>query len=142
MNGENQHIGFLDVVVKTANGALPIEGALVNIYEYTETSEGSERGGLIYTLETDKNGKAPRVALPAKDKNLSLSYGNPKPFATYNISVLKDGYYDNHYVNAPIFQGVVSMQPVTLIPLAEYASPQDDYPDASRRYVEAPDTDL
>ena len=142
MNREAEYIGFLETVVKTANGALPIEGATVSIYEYTETAEGAERGALLYSLETDRNGKTPRVALPAKDKALSLSYGNKKPYATYNISVIKDGYYDNQYVRAPIFQGITSMQPVTLIPLAEYASPQDDYPDASRRYVEVPDTDL
>ena len=47
MNLENEHIGFLEVVVKTANGALPIEGAAVNIYEYTKRDEAAEKGNAV-----------------------------------------------------------------------------------------------
>ncbi len=142
MNGQNDYIGFLEVIVKTANGALPVEGALVSIYEYTAQGERAQRGSLLYSLETDENGKTPRVTLPTKDKALSQSYGNESPYATYNISVSKDGYYDNNYVNAPVFQGITSIQPVALIPLAEYANALDDYPQASRRFVETPRTSL
>ena len=142
MNLENEHIGFLEVVVKTANGALPIEGATVNIYEYTTRDEEARKGNLLFSLFTDENGKAPKVALPAKDKALSQSYGNKIPYAAYNILVTKDGFYDNSYINVPVFQGVTSIQPVSLIPLAEYANPQDDYPSSSRRYIETPNTDL
>ena len=142
MNGENEYIGFLEVVVRTVNGALPLEGALVSIYEYTQKDESAQRGALLYSLETDENGRTPKIALPTKDKKLSQSYGNENPYATYNISVAKDGYYNSSYVNTPVFQGITSIQPVSLIPLSEYASPNDYYPNASRRYVETPSTDL
>ena len=142
MNGQNDYIGFLEVVVKTANGALPVEGALVNIYDYTQDDGVFQRGHLLFSLETDENGKAPRVAVPAKDKSLSQSYGNESPYTTYNITASKEGFYTNDYVNAPVFQGITSIQPVTLIPLAEYASEDNDFPDTSRRYVEVPATEL
>lgn len=139
MNGEN--IGFLVVKAKTANGALPVENAKVNIYEYLPESD-STGGSLIYSVLTDQDGKTPKLALDAKRKELSMTPGNLNPFSVYNISVEKDGYYSNRYVNVPIFQGITSIQPVELIPLLEYASPDDDFPTNTRRFNETPNTVL
>ena len=41
MDSLTDSIGFLTVNVRTANGALPIEGALVNIYENYEIENGN-----------------------------------------------------------------------------------------------------
>ena len=139
MNGEN--IGFLVVDVKTSSGALPIEGAKVNIYEYLPNTE-SVGGELVFSVLTDRDGKTPKLALDAKSKELSMSPGNENQFAIYNISVEKEGYYNNRYINAPVFQGITSIQPVELIPLLEYASADDDFPNTSRRFVETPNTAL
>ena len=130
MNNENDSIGFLEVVVKTAGGALPLENARVSIYEYLPENE------------TGENGKTPRVALPTKDKSLSLTFGNKSPYTVYNIGVSKDGYYNNNYLKVPLFQGVSSIQPVELSPLYEYAQADDDFPDWGRRFVETPSTNL
>ena len=145
MNSENEAIGFMEVIVKTANGAIPIENARVSIYEHLP-AEGSEqsgdKGNILYSLLTDTSGRTPRVALSAKDKSLSTEYGNKNPYKTYSIAVEKDGYYTNRYTGVPVFQGITSLQPVDLVPLLEYASPKDDYPSLEKRYIETPSTDL
>lgn len=140
MNGES--IGFLQIVARTANGALPIENAQINIYEYTPRAEGGERGKIIYTLYTDQDGKSPKVALSTKSKELSMTQGNENPFSVYNIEASKEGFYSNSYINVPIFQGVTAIQPVELTPLIEYANALDDFPSSSQRFVETPNTDL
>lgn len=140
MNDES--IGFLQVVTKTANGALPVENAQINIYEYTPSVDNGERGRIIYTLYTDQDGKAPKVALNTKSKELSMTPGNENPFSVYNIEASKEGFYSNSYINVPIFQGITAIQPVELSPLIEYASPRDDFPSSSRRFVETPNTAL
>ncbi len=138
----NESIGFLQVAVKTANGALPIEDAQVNIYEYLPNEESGNKGRLLYTLYTDANGRTAKAVLPAKSRDLSLSPGNVNPFTVYNIEVLKDGFYSNSYVNVPIFQGITAIQPVELIPLLEFANPNDDFPSSDRRFAETPNTKL
>lgn len=139
MNSES--IGFLVVEAKTANGALPVEGAKVSVYEYSQ-EENDKSGALLYSVLTDQDGMTPKLALDAKSKELSMAPGNKNPFTVYNIIVEKEGYYNNSYINAPIFQGITSVQPVELIPLLEYAKSSDDYPNTTRRFVETPNTEL
>ena len=140
MKQENESIGFLVVNTKTANGALPIENANVTIYGNSPLDENGAPALLdsdvIYNLTTDKNGKTPKVSLKTQNKNLSLSPENTLPYDTYNIFVSADGYYDNSYLNVPIFQGITSLQGVNLIPLSEFASPNDYIPNSQRSYNE------
>ncbi|MBO5356554.1 MAG: hypothetical protein J6A53_00160 [Clostridia bacterium] len=140
-------IGFLTVNVRTANGAIPIEGALVNIYENIETDNGNgdltnANGHLIYSMRTDSSGQTEKVALPTKNVALSLEPGNVRPFMSYNVFASKEGYFDSDVINMPIFQGITSVQPINLIPLSEFSSPIDDVPFYDSRFVEIPDNDL
>ena len=137
-----ESIGFLQVAVKTANGALPVENARVNIYEYYQGEERNNGSNIIYSLITDESGNTPKVALKTKNKELSMSPGNEYPFSSYNIFVSSDGYYNSSYINVPVFQGITAIQPVNLIPLIEYAEPTDDYPSSQRRFLETPNTNL
>lgn len=140
MNQENDSIGFLVVNVKTANGALPVENAHVTIYGISEIDGNGaptiSDSDIIYSLTTDKSGKTQKVALPTKDKSLSLSPDNKLPYEAYNVFVTSDGYYDSSYINVPVFQGITSLQGVNLIPLSEFASPNDYIPNSQRRYNE------
>ncbi len=139
MNSEN--IGFLQVAVKTADGALPVPEASVNIYEYLPSTQG-QSGKLIYSLVTDENGNATKVGLEAKSKELSMIPGNDTPFTAYSVSVSKDGFYNSYHTNVPVFEGITSIQPVYLIPLLEYAQSDDDFPSSERRNTETPNTKL
>lgn len=140
MNIQGNEIGFLAVNVKTANGALPVENAQVTIYDSardTQKEPSALSSDVIYSLSTDKNGKTPKVALKTKGAELSQTPDEKFPFMSYNISVNADGYYDNNYINVPIFQGVTSLQDVYLIPLSEFASPTDPIPNSQRKYLES-----
>lgn len=143
MQDNAEAIGFLEVLVKTANGALPIENARVTIYEYSqEELNQPSKGNLVYSLITDENGKTPRVALATKSKDLSTVPGNENPYSVYSINVSKDGYYNNRYLNVPVFQGITSLQPVNLMPLLEFGNSSDDYPSTEQRFVQTPNTKL
>ena len=143
MNSNNTDIGFLIVNARTANGAIPIENALVSIYENKKGENGAmENGYLLYTLKTNSLGQTEKIALPTKSSSLSLVPGNDRPFYSYNVFVSSEGYFDSDVINAPVFQGITSIQPVNLIPLSEYSSPNDYSPSQDNRFVEIPDTDL
>ena len=137
MNNENDSVGFLIVSVNTANGALPVEGATVTVYGGNEA-----QSDVIYSLKTDESGRTEKVVLSTKSKELSTEPGNIAPFKCYNIEVSAPGYYDNNYINVPIFQGITSLQGVSLIPLSEFSAPNDYIPNSGRRYFETPNTDL
>lgn len=135
MNSQNENIGFLIVEATTANGAIPIEDAL--IYVYPSGDKGAfpdDISGALYSLRSDTSGRSEKIALETKPRSLSLSPSNLTPFLTYNIYVKADGFYDSQKLNVPIFQGVTSIQPVEMIPLSEYANPDSATPDTIGRF--------
>ena len=112
-----QNNGYLIVNVVTARGAIPVAGAKVTVY--ANTSDANPPVAVIYT---DSAGKSEKLELPAPSRSLSEQPGKVKPYATYLIEVDKEGYYPVTKNDVPIFTGVTSIQPVDLIPLAEYDS--------------------
>lgn len=107
--------GYLIVNVSTARGAIPLAGATVTVL-YEEPDNTS----VFTVMTTDTAGKTDRTALPAPDRALSESPGNSKPYATYTLQVDKEGYYSVTNTGVPVFSGVTSIQPVEMLPLAEY----------------------
>ena len=140
MNAATEAIGFLIVQTLTANGALPVENALVYVYEYGENGENG--GNAIYTQKTDSSGRTDKLALRAVGKELSLTPENKHPYTTYNIVVSADGYYGSEKVNVPVFQGITSIQQVNLIPLSEFSDSYDGSPDPLTRYTVIPNSRL
>ena len=114
---QNSAVGYLIVNVSTARGVIPLKDASVTVF-YNEP-EGTS---VFSVMSTDMSGKTERLELPAPSRELSESPGNPKPYATYTITVEKDGYYPVTNAGVPIFAGVTSIQPVEMLPLAEYNS--------------------
>ena len=104
--------GSLRVTVRSANGAFPVAGATVVI-----TEGGDEGGAVLYTLTTGEDGSTPTVVLSAPPRENSLQPGHPAPCARYNIEVRRHGYGTVTNLGVPIFEGVVSTQPVLLIPI-------------------------
>lgn len=107
-----EHSGFLQVLVRTAGESLPVEGANVLV----------EGAPLSRRLLTDKSGRTEQIPLPAPPVSNSLTAGSEAPFALYRVTVEKEGFYRQVTENVPIFAGVFSLQPITLIGLAEYGS--------------------
>jgi hypothetical protein len=79
----------------------------------------SGRGDIISVHKTDPSGLTDRFPLPAPPRELSMSPGNGKSYLTYNIVVSKDGYYQQNYINAPVFEGITSIQSADMIPLSD-----------------------
>lgn len=122
--------GFLRVIVRTAGGALPVADATVDIYG----SDGENGNtGLLYSLRTGIDGLTPPVELPAPPRSESLTPGTKTPFARYNIEVRKEGYNRVTNIGAPVFDGIVSAQPVLLIPTVRGE-------EESETIVESPET--
>lgn len=113
--------GFLIVSVRTGEGAIPLEGALV-------TLRGGEalEGDAIASFITDKSGNTPRITLPAPPRINSESPHGGKPYAVYNADISLDGYYSNLYSNIPIFDTITSVQTAYMIPLPEDGGRESD----------------
>lgn len=107
--------GYLVVRVTTASGAIPVEGALVTVYEYN-TGNG---GDILSAQMTNSSGLTQKISLPAPPRSLSLAPDRGKTYSSYNIKVYKDGYNTQQYISAPIFDGITSVQNADLVPLPE-----------------------
>ena len=131
--------GYLVVHVTTARGAIPLEGAQVNVRNYDpEFEEG--RGDVIASLVSGRDGNTEPLPLPAPPRSQSMQPGTVKPYATYNIEVDLEGYFSQSYANVPIFDGIAAIQPADLIPLPENGRTDSRTPDGERFFEStAPD---
>lgn len=115
MNEDNIN-GYLIVRVSTASSAIPIEGASVIVQGQDEANQG-----VLYSFLTNADGLTPRITLPSVSVDLSTSPSpSETPYSTYTVDVFKEGYYQQHYINVPIFEGVTAVQNAEIIPLSEY----------------------
>ncbi len=123
--------GSLIVRVYTARGGIPIEGALVTI-SYADASAPAPHA----VLTTDKSGRTPTISLAAPPRSLSLTpedtsvYPRLLPYALYNISIAREGFYTLNDINVRIFAGITAIQDADLIPRAEEL-PREYYLDDS-----------
>ena len=109
-------VGYLIVEARTADNALPIQNAVVTVASTLGT------GSVKLTTETDNSGRTERLALPTVSRSYSEKPGTPHPYATYEITVVADGYYPFYSYEVPVFNGVTSLQRANLIALALYES--------------------
>lgn len=110
---EEQGRGYITVSVRTAGGAIPVEGASITI----KSSNGAE-SNIIAVMLTDSGGVSDIVALPAPPKENSLSPGQGPVCSYYTIDTDRSGYYSVVNSNVPIFDGITSVQQVLLVPVA------------------------
>ncbi len=114
----NTGTGQLTVAVRTAGGALPIEGALVTV---------SSEGEVIGVFPSDRSGNTELLAIPTPPREASQKPGyDGLPYATVFIEVDKDGYYSGQYISVPVFPDVITRQPVNLLPLPEFYAGDTD----------------
>ena len=118
--------GSLSVRAYSADGALPVPGAVVKIIGAEE-----ENRFVAYSLLTDSDGVTPPVELPTRKRSLSLSpTPEDTPYAIYDITVSAGGYIDKTISAVPIFSGIYSLQPVNMIP---HTAGKENIPRGSRR---------
>jgi len=108
--------GYLKVEVSTASRAVPVRDATVTI---TENVNGMS--ALIAMIVTDENGETPIIPLSAPARSFSESPDpSERPYSEYNVGVYKQGFYTIPQLTVPIFDGVKSIQPISMIPLSEF----------------------
>ena len=113
----NQNYGRLVVRVSAASGAVPISGATVII----RSSANDLPVQTLVTLTTDESGLTDPVLILTPPLSESLTPGGKHPFAEISTEVSASGYYTSSNLNVPIYPGITSIQPVTLIPLPDSA---------------------
>ena len=109
--GSADSFGSLIVKVTTAQGAIPLADASVNVRGGTK-----ETSGVLYSLRTNRDGQTERITLPTPPRSNSETPDGGIPYALYAIDVSKDGYLPLHLEQVPIFPSILSIQPAVLIP--------------------------
>ncbi len=141
--GDMSGAGRLVFQVSTAGGAIPLEGAEVTIRSFRSLTDGSG-GDVLNVLYSGRDGKTEMLTLPAPAKNFSLEPardGMPVPYALYDADVRFTGFYEQGYTRIPVFDGITSIQHVTLIPLPENGIVDGVRPDGEQ-FFEGENPDL
>ncbi len=106
----------LQVRVTAANEAIPIPNALVTISRETDGEPVLEQVRL-----TGISGLTEPVLLPATDPALTMNPSNESiPLITYEIQIAAPGYYRVRNNGVPLYGGIATVLPVTMIPLPEF----------------------
>ncbi len=132
MTGE----GRLLFQVSTAGGAIPLEGAEVEVRTRRDPAAtgnpAATDGAVIAVLYTGRDGKTEVLSLPAPARSLSLAPardGTPVPYALYDAEVRLPEFTCQSFIRIPVFDGVTSIQQASLIPLPENGAPDGFSPD-------------
>lgn len=118
-NGKND-IGRLIVCVRTANGAIPVKGALVNVRSF-EVGEST----LIASRTTDISGNTDTIEIGTPSAALSESPEGEKGYTSVIIDLSREGFVSTEFIGAAIFPGVTTVQQVNLIPSGEFSRRDD-----------------
>ncbi len=114
--------GSIKTQVFTARRTYPVPGAKVDLYQ-------ADEGGfaLIDSQYTDQSGQTRPVRVPALDKELSEHPGNGQPYVSYRIIVSHPSFVQAIMDGVSVFQDVVSIQSVDLVPLPAEPVPHTGY---------------
>ena len=110
--------GYLTVRVTTARGAIPLDGATVTV-----TGNTGGNSGVIGVYSSGGDGLTDKIALPAPPRANSETPNGGVPFYTYNIEIVREGYFNQTYQNVPVFEGITAMQTAEMIPLPKNGKP-------------------
>ena len=106
----------LRVVVTTALGALPLEGASVTV---STAADAAGARTLLYAVRTDAGGMTPPLPLATPPLSNSLSPDSGPPYAVYTVEAAHPGYTPLTALHVTMFPGIPAVLPVALTPLEE-----------------------
>lgn len=110
---ENPDSGVIKTQVFTARRTYPVGNAQVNLYKVFP-----DGAYLIDSQFTDHSGQVKPVTVPALERSLPETPGDPAPYVSYRITVSHPDFMDAVIEQVPVFEGVTSLQAVDLIPAA------------------------
>ena len=106
----------LRVRVTSANEAIPIPNALVIV-----TREENGETVVEASRLTDQSGLTEPIVLSAADPALTLQPGTAVPLIVHEITVAAPDHYRARIRNIPLYGGIPTELPVSLIPIPEFA---------------------
>lgn len=101
--------GRLQVTVTTESQVVPISGATVRISDPADASVRLE-------LTTDSSGQTETVELPTPPAADSINKGDSKPYASYSVTVLAEGFETLHIGGVQLLPDGLAVQPAALSP--------------------------
>ena len=101
--------GRLQVTVTTESRVVPISGATVRISDPADASVHLE-------LTTDSSGQTQAVELPTPPAADSINKGDSKPYASYSVTVLAEGFETLHIGGVQLLPDGLAVQPAALSP--------------------------
>lgn len=108
----NNRRGMLQFRAYTARGALPVMGARIIV-----SKDIGGKKHVFYSLTTNDSGLTQVSSLPAPPKELSETPDSPvQPYALYDAEITAAGYNEVVIRDLPVFEGVLSVQRVPLVP--------------------------
>ena len=108
---ENPENGKLKIQASTARGAIPIPNVHITVSK--NFKDGKK---IFFEGQTNSSGIIDNIELPAPDRNLSESPSDEIPYSNYDILATHPEYTTEEYINANIFDGITSIQPINLVP--------------------------
>lgn len=105
--------GILQIRTYTSRAQIPVEGVSISVKD--------AGGKLLATRITDRSGTiAPiSISVPALEESLEPDFPG-QPFTDVTISAFHPGYEKIEAARVQLFPGIVTMQELELIPLAEF----------------------
>lgn len=105
-------VGYINVGVFTASGALPVPDAVVTLYHTYEAGEEH----VLYHLVTDESGIIPRMEVPVEYQGADQQ--TEYYYSTYNLRVQADGYYPYNLLDIQVFPDIATNYRINMIPAA------------------------
>jgi hypothetical protein len=128
--------GTLRVRAYAAQGALPVQGAVVRVM-----GSGEDNRLVAFSSVTDRDGLSELFTLPAPSVDLSLTPDPANlPYSLYDLEISANGYYTKKIKGITVFSGINSIQLVNMIPGS--GNMVEDYPRGSINYIIPENTDL
>ena len=101
--------GFLHIKVTTESPVVPISGARVRISDPTD-------GTVLQELTTNSSGQTEPVDLPTPPLEYSVNAGEPKPYASYSVTVFAEGFKTLRIGGVQLLPSGLARQPAALTP--------------------------
>ena len=106
---DNPSAGALKVAAAEGRGMVPVENSRVYVTKLLDGDRIVFGKGI-----TDNSGIVDDMVLPAPSRRASVTDGAGIPYAEYDVEVEKSGYIPVKVVGVPVFEGIKSIQNVSM----------------------------
>lgn len=113
--------GFLKVITRTGNEALPLPNVTVTV-----TAIEGANTRLYFSGITNESGETDHIPLPTPELNPNASPTNKQLYQSYDVTVYHPDYFRMESRGLPIFPGITSLQKFAMIPLPQ--RPEENTP--------------